>query len=30
MDSGDIVDFMPCFMRKPSGVEDNAFLRKGG
>jgi hypothetical protein len=30
MDSGDIVDLMPHFTRRPSGVEDNAFPRWGG
>jgi hypothetical protein len=30
MDSGDIADLMPRFMKRPSDVEDNAFPRKGG
>jgi hypothetical protein len=30
MDSGDIADLMPRFTRRPSGVEDNAFPRRGG
>jgi hypothetical protein len=30
MDSGDIADLMPHFTRRSSGVEDNAFPRKGG
>jgi hypothetical protein len=30
MKSGDIADLMPRFMRRPSGVEDNAFPRRGG
>jgi hypothetical protein len=30
MDSGDIVDLMPRFTRRPSGVHDNAFSRRGG
>jgi hypothetical protein len=30
MDSGDIADLMPRFTRRPSGIEDNAFLRRGG
>jgi hypothetical protein len=30
MDSGDIADLMPHFTRRPSGVEDNAFSRRGG
>jgi hypothetical protein len=29
MDSGDIADLMPHFMRRPFGVEDNAFSKKG-
>jgi hypothetical protein len=28
MDSGNIADLMPRFMRRPSGVEDNAFPRR--
>jgi hypothetical protein len=30
MDNGDIADLMPHFARRPSGVEDNAFPRRGG
>jgi hypothetical protein len=30
MDNGDVADFTPCFMRRSSGVEDNAFPRRGG
>jgi hypothetical protein len=30
MDSGDIADLMPHFMRRSSGVEDNSFPRRGG
>jgi hypothetical protein len=30
MDSGNIADLIPHFMRRPSGVEDNAFPRRGG
>jgi hypothetical protein len=28
-ESGDIADLMPRFMRRPSGIEDNAFFKKG-
>jgi hypothetical protein len=29
MDNGDIADLTPRFTRRPSGVEDNAFFKKG-
>jgi hypothetical protein len=29
MESGDIADLMPRYTRRPSGVEDNAFFKKG-
>jgi hypothetical protein len=29
-ESGDIADLTPRFMRRPSGIEDNAFPRRGG
>jgi hypothetical protein len=29
MDSGDIADLTPHFTRRPSGVEDNAFPKRG-
>jgi hypothetical protein len=28
-ESGDIADLMPRFTRRPFGVEDNAFFKKG-
>jgi hypothetical protein len=30
IDSGDIADLMPHFTRRPSGIEDNVFPRRGG
>jgi hypothetical protein len=30
MESGDIAYLTPRFIRRPSGVEDNAFPRRGG